>query len=130
LQKSDFLIPFVAGLGVGAAAAVLLAPEAGRTTRNRIGDSGSRAADALKTHAGDLRGAASDLLQEGKSIWRDAQNKRSETMSGFKEKVKEKIDDTADAAKNAAEGVIDKSKDVAHGAGKKLERGGKRLQDA
>jgi hypothetical protein len=56
-------------------------------------------------------------------------NERSETMSNLKDKTK-KIDDAADAAKKAADQVIDKSKDAAHSAGKKMEEGGKRLQDA
>jgi hypothetical protein len=51
-------------------------------------------------------------------------------MSDFKDKAKEKIDDAAELAKRAAAQVVDKSKDVAHKAGKKLEEGGKRLQDA
>ena len=57
-------------------------------------------------------------------------NERSETMSNLKDKTKKKIDDAADAAKKAADQVIDKSKDVAHSAGKKMEKRGKRLQDA
>jgi hypothetical protein len=52
------------------------------------------------------------------------------SMSDLKDKAKEKIDDAADATKKASDKVIDKSKDVAHSAGKKMEEGGKRLQDA
>ena len=51
-------------------------------------------------------------------------------MSDLKDKAKDKIDDVADAAKNAAGKVVDTSKDVAHSAGKKMEQGGKWLQDA
>ncbi len=51
-------------------------------------------------------------------------------MSDVKDKAKQKIDDAADAAKKAASHVVDKSKDVAHSAGKKMEEGGNRLQDA
>lgn len=51
-------------------------------------------------------------------------------MSDLKDKANEKIDDAAAAAKKAAGKVVDTSKDVAHSAGKKLEEGGKRLQDA
>ena len=124
------LIPFLVGLGVGIAATVLLVPEAGRTTRNRIGDIAGRAADALKTRARNLRDTTESLLQEGKSTWKDQEIKRRETMSDLKDKAKEKIDDAADAAKKAAGKLVDTSKDVAHGAGKKLEEGGKRLRDA
>ena len=51
-------------------------------------------------------------------------------MSDLKDKAKKKIDDGANAAKEATDQVVDKAKDVAHTAGKKMEEGGKRLQDA
>jgi hypothetical protein len=50
-------------------------------------------------------------------------------MSDLREKTKTKIDATADAAKQATDKVIDKSKDAAHTAGKILEKQGKRLQN-
>ena len=112
------------------AAAVLLAPKAGRTTRNRIGEVANRATDALKTQAGDLYNAAGDLLEERKSTWKDARSKRIDTMGDLKDKAKETIDDAADAAKRAADTVVDKSKDFAHRAGEQLEERGKQLQDA
>ena len=51
-------------------------------------------------------------------------------MSGITDKAKQKIDDAVDGAKEAVDKVVDKSKDVAHSVGKKIEEGGKRLQDA
>ena len=51
-------------------------------------------------------------------------------MSDMKDKAKQKINDAADVAKNAAAKVVDKSKEVAHSAGKKMEEGGKRLKNA
>jgi hypothetical protein len=50
-------------------------------------------------------------------------------MSDLKGKVNDKIDDAAEAAKKTAGKAIDKSKDLAHSTGKKVEQGGKRLQD-
>jgi gas vesicle protein len=123
-------IPFLAGIGVGVVATVLLVPEAGRKTRNRIGDIAGRAADTLTARARNLGDWTEDVLQKGKSTWNEQEIKRRETMSDLKDKAKEKIDDAADAAKKAAGKLVDTSKDVAHGAGKKLEEGGKRLQDA
>jgi hypothetical protein len=49
-------------------------------------------------------------------------------MNDLKDKAKDKIDSAADAAKRAANTVVDKSKDVAHAAGRKMEQGGKRLR--
>ena len=51
-------------------------------------------------------------------------------MSGLKSKTKDKIDDVGAAAKTAAGKAIDKTKDLTHAAGKKLEKTGKRLQNA
>ena len=51
-------------------------------------------------------------------------------MSDLKDKAKEKIDDAANAIRKAADKVVDKSKHAAHSLGKKIEEGGKRLQDA
>jgi gas vesicle protein len=65
LQKSDSFIPFLAGLGVGVAATLLLAPADGRKTRNRIGDIASSAAGALKGLVRNLRETTENLVQEG-----------------------------------------------------------------
>lgn len=51
-------------------------------------------------------------------------------MSGLKDKSKKKIDDAANSAEKVAHHVVDKSKEIARGAGKKIEEGGKRLQNA
>lgn len=52
-------------------------------------------------------------------------------MSDLRDKSRKKIDDAANSAKRkVAHQVVDKSKDIARSAGKKMEEGGKRLQDA
>jgi hypothetical protein len=56
-------------------------------------------------------------------------SQQGEAMSDLKDKAKEKIGDAADAAKRATSNVIDKGKDLAHAAGKKMEDGGKKLRD-
>jgi hypothetical protein len=50
-------------------------------------------------------------------------------MTDLKSKAKEKIDDAADAAKKTAANAIDKSKDLVHAAGKKIEKGGRTLKN-
>jgi uncharacterized protein YjbJ (UPF0337 family) len=50
-------------------------------------------------------------------------------MSNLKEKANDKVDQAAEAVKKTTGKVIDKSKDLAHSAGKSIEKGGKRLQD-
>jgi hypothetical protein len=51
-------------------------------------------------------------------------------MSDVKDKLKNKIDDAAEATKKVVDRVADKSKEAAHQAGEHLEKGGKRLQNA
>ena len=51
-------------------------------------------------------------------------------MSDLKDKTKEKIDSAAKATKDAAGKVIDKSKDLAHKAGEKMDEGAKKLKSA
>jgi gas vesicle protein len=60
LRKIEHIASFLAGLGIGAAASVLLAPEAGGNTRNRIRDIVSPAGDVLRKRAKNSAKAAGD----------------------------------------------------------------------
>jgi ElaB/YqjD/DUF883 family membrane-anchored ribosome-binding protein len=51
-------------------------------------------------------------------------------MSNIKDKAKAKIDDAASAVQKTSDKVVDKAKDATHQAGKAVEKGGKRMQDA
>jgi hypothetical protein len=55
---------------------------------------------------------------------------RKTKMSDVKDKLKEQIDDAAEATKKALDHAVEKAKDVTHEIGKQVEKGGKRLQDA
>jgi gas vesicle protein len=111
------------GFGVGIAASVMFAPEAGDRLRRRIRVNARRAGGLFRKRAEMLTSAAGEVLQNG-------HHEISRTMTGFTDKAKEKIDDAADATKKAADQVVDKSRDVAHNMGKKMEEAGKRLQNA
>ncbi len=50
-------------------------------------------------------------------------------MSDLKDKVKEKTESAADAAKAAVDKAAEKAKDLTHAVGKKMEQGGKKLKD-
>jgi gas vesicle protein len=129
MRKIDHFTPFLAGIGIGVAASVLFAPESGNKTQRRIRDIASGAGNAIKQRANSLGAAAGDMVEKCKLSRTDQQNEGSQNMSDIKDKANKKIDDAADAAKKAASQVIDKSKDVVHSAGKKMEEGAKRLQD-
>jgi gas vesicle protein len=130
LRTDNSAVLFLAGMGVGVAAAIVLAPVAGRRTRSRIGEFVRPVANAIETRAKDLSAAAGELVQEGKLSLRDKHDSAHETMSGLKDKAKNKIDDAVEASTKAAHKVVDESKDAAHSAGQKLENVGNRLQDA
>lgn len=130
MAKDDRMLMFLAGFGIGAAAAVLLAPQAGGELRARLSENAGRAGDYLKDRADSLNNSVGDVLAQGKRTWSEVQEKGRDAMSDWKDKAKDKIDDAADASKKATDKVADKSKDLAHDAGKKMEQGGKRLQDA
>jgi hypothetical protein len=49
-------------------------------------------------------------------------------MSNLKAKTEDTVDQAADVIKKTTGKVIDKSKDLAHTAGKAVEKGGKALQ--
>jgi len=101
MTTTDRLAIFLTGVGVGVAGALLYAPNTGDDLRKR--------------------------LAKGANCANDRGN---ELMGDLKSKVTDKIDDAATAAKKTAGQVIDKSKDVAHNAGKKVEEAGKKMQEA
>jgi hypothetical protein len=57
-------------------------------------------------------------------------NQKELLMSDLKERAKDKIDAAAEAGKQATDKVFDKTKDVVHTAGKKLDEGAKKLKNA
>ncbi len=114
---------FLAGLGIGLAASMLLTPAAGEKTRGRIRDIANRAGNAFKDQAESLGDAAGDILEKGK---RSLQKDGSQAAHD----LKDKINDATDTARKTADQVADKSRDLAHSAGRKIEEGGKHLQNA
>jgi gas vesicle protein len=101
MTTTDRLAIFLTGVGVGVAGALLYAPNTGEDLRKRF---------AKGAHC--------------------ANDKGNQLMSDLKGKVTDKIDDAAAAAKRTASEVVDKSRDVAHNAGKKVEEAGKKMQEA
>jgi gas vesicle protein len=119
MRNLDNMTTFLAGLGIGVAASMLLAPQSGPQTQKRIREFAGRAGDSLN----DL-GTAARTAVKGK------QDEASQAFNDLNNKAKRKIDETADAATTATGQIIDRSKDFAHTAGKKMETGGRMLQDA
>ena len=123
MRKSTCFMSLLTGFGVGMAASVMFAPEAGHKLRRRIRVNARRASGRFKKRAERFTSAAGEILQNG-------HQEISRTMTGFTDKAKEKFDDDAGATKKAADQVVYTSRDVAHHMGKKMEEAGKRLQNA
>ena len=102
--NTDRMTIFLAGVGIGVATAILLAPQSGEETRRRIRKSAQDTADFLADQADALTRSAAECMAETKQQW-------------------------SDRAATASAAVVDKSKDVAHNVGKKMEQSGKRLQE-
>jgi hypothetical protein len=79
----------------------------------------------IRTIAGLTRGRRYRLSEHCTSN----KHSRGAAMSNLKDQVKDKIDDTADAAKKTTGKVVDKAKNLTHKAGEAIEKGAKRLQD-
>ncbi|HYM09176.1 MAG TPA: YtxH domain-containing protein [Bryobacterales bacterium] len=71
-NTGDKLVWFFAGVAVGAAAAILLAPRTGREIRQLIGERASEGRDKLVETGRDLYGKGRDLFEKGKDIAEDA----------------------------------------------------------
>ena len=78
---------------------------------------------------GLARPPACFLAWQPANAWPPEHNeKEPHKMGDIKIKANKKINAAADAAKKVTSTVIDKTRDVAHAAGQKLQEGGKRLK--
>ena len=64
MQRSDQITLFVLGFGIGAATAVLLAPESGARTRGRIQGAVNNAGDFIRRTTHDAADAAKHVTDE------------------------------------------------------------------
>lgn len=106
-KRSGGLGSFVAGLAIGAAVALLLAPQSGAATRQRLATTAKRA-----------RRAAEDVVG-------DVTEKVSETFENAKQRVEEKLDEARGAIEMKADQVqraVRAGREAAQQAREDLER--------
>jgi gas vesicle protein len=106
MQRTDFIAPFLAGLGIGAAAAILFAPASGAKTRQRLGEMADRTSDAVKQHAENLTNAANDAVSRGRALFQQGEGVGRKAVNDFQ----------------------DKARETAHQVGRTMEEQGQRLQ--
>jgi gas vesicle protein len=59
---------FVAGLGIGAAVALLFAPQSGEETRKQIADKAQDGKDYVASKGREIRKQAEELVDQGKDL--------------------------------------------------------------
>ena len=114
MRKFDGLTTFLAGIGVGVTAVLALSPSARRS---------------LNRQARHLETAAGEMVEECQVNLCAQRAEGTERINEMRDKAMQKLDEAAEAAKKAAALVIDRSKELAHDAGRKMEVGAKILQD-
>ena len=66
------LVWFLAGVGVGAAVALLLAPQSGRETRQMLSRTAERGRDYLGERAEEFKERGRELYERGREVAEDA----------------------------------------------------------
>jgi gas vesicle protein len=80
---------FLAGLGIGAAVALLLAPLSGEETRKRIVDKAQEGKDYVATKGRELRKQAGDLVDQGKDLVSRQKDRLAEVLEAGKQTARE-----------------------------------------
>ena len=71
---------FLAGMGIGAAVALLYAPQSGKETRRMIGRGADRSKDYLEDQATRLRERGKDLYDKGRDVAREVGEEATELI--------------------------------------------------
>ena len=94
-----FVSGFMIGGLIGAAVALLLAPQSGEETRLMIRDKGIELKDQVETTAGDARVRAEQMAQDARTRASDAQQRGQVVL----EQQKSRIEEAIEAGKKAAQ---------------------------
>ncbi len=80
---------FVAGLGIGAAIALLFAPQSGEETRKQIAEKAQEGTDYVAAKGRDLRKQAEDLVDQGKDMVSKQKARLADVLESGKQTVRE-----------------------------------------
>jgi hypothetical protein len=129
LRKLDYLASFLAGVGIGVAASLLMSPNGGENSPNRSRGTGRHLGDSTKGGPANPGVAPISVLRERNMTDSPKQSAEWKTIRRSKDKAKQQQTEVAAVgAKKTANRIIDKSKAFAHSPGIKMER--KRLRNA
>jgi gas vesicle protein len=80
---------FVAGLGIGAAIALLFAPQTGEKTRKQIADKAQEGKDFVASKGREIRKQAEDLIGQGKDMVGRQKARLADALESSKQAARE-----------------------------------------
>ena len=80
---------FVAGLGIGAAIALLFAPKSGEETRKQIADKAQQGKDYVAAKGREVRKQAEDLVDQGKDLVSKQKARLADVLESGKQAARE-----------------------------------------
>ncbi|HMD83353.1 MAG TPA: YtxH domain-containing protein [Terriglobia bacterium] len=80
---------FVAGVGIGAAIALLFAPQSGEATRKRIVEKAQEGKDYVASKGQEIRKQAEDLVDQGKDLVTKQKARLADVLESGKQAARE-----------------------------------------
>ena len=80
---------FVAGLGIGAAVALLFAPQSGEETRKQIAEKAHEGKDYVASKGREIRKHAEDLVDQGKDLMHKQKERLADVLESGKQAARE-----------------------------------------
>ena len=96
MEDDNKLSYFFLGLGLGVAVGVLFAPKSGEETREFLRSKAEEGAELAKQRAADLREAAAETLERGKSAVQRHKDNLSAAVEAGKQAYREATNTPAD----------------------------------
>ena len=92
--SGSIFLSFLLGGIVGAAVALLLAPESGRDTRHKIKEFAGDMKDKVRDYAGDVKGKVTTTIEKGKDLYEEKKSSITKAVEAGREayeKEKERL---------------------------------------
>jgi gas vesicle protein len=80
---------FVAGVGIGAAVALLFAPQSGEETRKQIAEKALEGKDYVASRGREIRKQAEDLVDQGKDLVSKQKSRLADVLESGKQAARE-----------------------------------------
>jgi gas vesicle protein len=80
---------FLAGLGIGAAVALLFAPQSGEKTRKQIADKAQEGKDFVASKGREIRKQAEELVDQGKDLVSKQKARLADVVESGKQAARE-----------------------------------------